>query len=458
LPRTNALNADLAIIGGGPGGCSAAIRGAQLGGKVVLIEASKLGGVCLNTGCIPSKVLLNSARLVGQIRQAEKFGIQVGEPIPNIEQIMARKQVIVKKIVEDLTNLLDRSGVTIISGRGRIVSPKHIEVDQAEGHLQINCAATIIATGSRPASLPVNGVELAVTTERLVNLEELPQRIIMLGGGPEGVEFSTALNELGVKVTVVEMMETLLPTEDHEVGRYLERILTELGVGVRVATTALSISKKNSVKTVSIQGPKGRELLKADLVVLATGRRPNTKNLGLESLSVASQDGWITVDERMATNVKGLYAVGDVAGGGLAHVASEQGAVAAENAMGRASTFDERVIPRCLYTRPEIAAVGLTEEEARNQGLDFKIGRLKMGENDRSSILGEESGFAKVLVDVVTKRILGVYLVGACASEIISEAALAMQLNATVDDVARTIHPYPTVSNALRMAARNATK
>ncbi len=425
---------------------------------MILIEAAQLGGVCLNTGCIPSKVLLNSARLIGQIRQAEKFGIQVGEPVPDIRQIMARKQIIVKKIIEDITNQLDKNGVTVISGRGRIISPKHIEVELAEDRLQINCAAAIIATGSRPTSLPVNGVELAVTTEHLVNLEKLPQRIVMLGGGPEGVEFSTALNELGVKVTVVEMMETLLPTEDHEVGHYLERILSERGVGIRVGTTALSISEKNDVKTVSIQGPKGRELLKADLVVLAAGRRPNTENLGLEDLSVASQDGWITVDEHMATNVTGLYAVGDVAGGGLAHVASEQGVIAAENAMGRVSTFDERIIPRCLYTWPEIAAVGLTEEEARNQGLDFKIGRLKMGENERSSILGEESGFAKVLVDASTKRILGAYLVGACASEIISEAALAMRLNATIDDIARIIHPYPTVSNALRMAAQNAAK
>ncbi|MCL4436910.1 MAG: dihydrolipoyl dehydrogenase [Thaumarchaeota archaeon] len=458
MPQTDALKADLAVIGGGPAGCSAAIRGAQLGGKVVIIEASKLGGVCLNTGCIPSKVLLNSARLVGQIRQAEKFGIQVGEPVPDIGQIMARKQIIVKKIVEDLTNVLDRNGVTVVSGRAKIISPKRIDVNQVEGHLKINCAATIVATGSRPASLPIDGVDMAVTTEHLVNLENLPQRIIMLGGGPEGVEFSTALNELGVKVTVVEMMETLLPTEDHEVGRYLERILTERGVGVRVGTTALSISEKNRVKTVSTQGPKGRELLKAELVVLAAGRRPNTENLGLETLSVASQNGWITVNEQMATNVKNLYAVGDVAGGGLAHVASEQGAVAAENALGGASTFDVRVIARCLYTRPEIAAVGLTEEEARAQGLDFKIGRMKMGENDRSTILGEESGFAKILVDAVSKRLLGVYLVGACASEIISEAALAMRLNATVDDIASTTHPYPTVSNALRAAARNLTK
>ncbi len=458
MPRTGTLKADLVVIGGGPGGCAAAVRGAQLGGRVILVEASKLGGVCVNVGCIPSKILLNSARLFDQIQRSDKFGIHINEPSPDMRRIMARKQVVVDKIVRGLAQLLDKNGVTVIHGRGRIISPRLVEVDSAEGHLRIDCNTIILATGSRPASLAVNGVDLAATTEHLVNLENLPKQVVILGGGPEGVEFSTALNDLGVKVTVVEMMNTLLPTEDHEVGQYLETLLNKRGIRVKLGTTVLSLSEKNSIKTVSIQSPKGREQLNADLVVLAAGRQPNTENLGLESMSVATQNGWIAVDERMATNVKGLYAVGDVAGGGLAHVASEQGAVAAENAMERESTYDYRVIPRCLYTRPEVAAIGLTEEEARSQGLDFKIGRLKTSENDRSSILGEEFGFAKVLVDATTKRILGAYLVGACASEIISEAALAMRLNATADDIARTIHPYPTVSNALRMAAQNAAK
>jgi dihydrolipoamide dehydrogenase len=459
LPRTDALKADLVVIGGGPGGCSAAVRGAQLGGQVILIEASKLGGTCVNTGCIPSKLLLNSTKLFGQMRQADRFGIQINEPAPDIKRIMARKKAVVNKIAKNLTNLLNINGVTTLSGRGRITSPNTVEVTDAEDrNLRIDCAAVIIATGSRPASLPVKGIALAVTTEYLVNLETLPQHVVILGGGPEGVEFSTILNELGVKVTVVEMMNRLLPTEDHEVSRYLETLLKEKGVEVKVGTTALSISETGNVKIVSTQSPTGQVQLNADLVVLAAGRRPNIENLGLESLGVATQNGWITVNKRMETNIKGLYAAGDAVGGGLAHVASEQGSVAAENAMGRESTYDKRIVPRCLYTQPEIAAVGLTEEEARNQGLNFKIGRMKMSENDRSSILGEESGFAKVLVDAATNRILGAYLVGACASEIISEASLAMNLNATADDVARTMHPYPTVSNALRIAAENAAK
>ncbi|MFQ6135456.1 MAG: dihydrolipoyl dehydrogenase family protein, partial [Nitrososphaerales archaeon] len=264
------------------------------------------------------------------------------------------------------------------------------------------------------------------------------------------------LREMGAEVTVVEVMDALLPLEDHDLGAHLEEVLRESGVEVMVKTAVLDISERGGVKTVSTRGGEGEERLEADMVVVAMGRSPNSENLGLEDLSIAVRDGWIVVDEHMATNVKGVYAVGDVVGGGLAHVASAQGLVAAENALGSKSIYDGRVVPRCIYTRPQVAAVGLTEKAAREEGLKLKIGRSYMSGNAKASVIGETTGFAKILAEASTGRVLGVHLMGEYASEVISEASLAMRLDATVGDIASTIHPYPTVSEVLREAALDA--
>jgi dihydrolipoamide dehydrogenase len=331
-----------------------------------------------------------------------------------------------------------------------------VEVEGQERRFKVESRAVILATGSRPAVPSIPGVEYVVTTAYLSEITEVPGRVVFIGGGPEGVEFGTVLRDMGAEVTVVEVLDTLMPLEDQDIGVFLAEILSASGVEVKVKTTVQSISESGEVKTVSIQGAAGEERLEADLVVVAMGRSLNSENLGLEDFSVAVEDGWIVVDDHMATNVKGVYAVGDVVGGGLVHVASAQGAVAAENALGSESIYDGRVVPRCIYTRPQVAAVGLTEKAARAEGFYLKIGRSDMKKNAKASVVDETKGFVKILADASNGRILGVHIIGENASEIISEASLAMRLDATVGDIASTIHLYPTVSDALREAARDA--
>ncbi len=450
------MKVDLAVIGGGPGGYTAAIKGAQLGGDVILVEEEKLGGVCVNVGCIPSKVLLNSTAILSQVRGADVFGVKVREASLDLNGLMARKKAVIDGLVEEIEALLKKHGVRLVSGRGRLTSPRTVEVEGQERRFKVESRAVIIAMGSRPTVPSIPGVEYAVTTAYLPEITEVPGRVVFIGGGPEGVEFGTVLRDMGAEVTVVEVLDTLLPLEDQDIGVLLEEILSASGVEVKVKTTVQSISESGGVKTVSIQGAAGEERLEADLVVVAMGRSPNSENLGLEDFSVAVEDGWIVVDEHMATNVKDVYAVGDVVGGGLAHVASAQGAVAAENALGSESIYDGRVVPRCIYTRPQVAAVGLTEKAARAQGHNLKIRRSDMNKNAKASVVGETKGFVKILADASNGRILGVHIIGENASEVISEASLAMRLDAKVGDIASTVHPYPTVSDALREAAQDA--
>ena len=451
---------DIVVIGGGPGGYVAAIRAAQLGGKVVVIEKDNLGGTCTNWGCIPTKALLRTAELISDIRRADEFGLTVPKPGYDLIKLTERMDRIVSRLVQGIEYLLKSNDVKLLKGVGMVTSPRTVTVTQDEESIRLDASKIIIATGSRAKTPPIPGTESpgVITSDKALHLEEVPASLVIIGGGPEGTEFGCIFSRLGSKVAIVELLPNLLPLEDREMGVRLNHILTKQGVRVLTKTAVKSISEGQGVKKVLVQSPSGELTLEGDKVLVAVGRSPNVENVGLEELGIKHTKSGIEVDDRMETNVKGVYAIGDVAGGGLAHVASEEGIVAAENAMGLDSKIDLRVVPRCIYTIPEVAAVGLTEDQAKEQGYDLSIGKFPFTASGRALTLDETEGTVKILADKSTKEILGVHIIGPRASDIIPEAALAMKLEATTEDLAKTIHPHPTLSEALREAALDCEK
>jgi len=446
---------DVGVIGGGPGGYVAAIRAAQLGGKVVVVERDSLGGTCTNWGCIPTKALLRAVELISDVRRAGEFGLTVAEPSYDLTKITERMDRVVERLVQGTRYLLKSNGVELLKGVGKIASAGTIAVVQNDQSISLNAAKIIVATGSRAKTLPIPGAESpgVITSDKALHLEKVPPSLVIIGGGPEGAEFACIFSRLGSEVAIVEMLPNLLPLEDREVGIRLNQILTKQGVRILTNTAVKSISEDQGTKKVLVQSPSGELTLEGNKVLMAVGRSPNIENIGLEELGIKNTKSGIEVDDRMETNVKGVYAIGDVAGGGLAHVAFEEGIVAAENAMGLDSKIDLRVVPRCIYTIPEVAAVGLTEDQAKEQGHELLIGKFPFTASGRALTLGETEGIVKVLADKSTKEILGVHIVGPRASDIIPEAVLAMRLEATTEDLARAIHPHPTLSEALKEAA-----
>jgi len=446
---------DVGVIGGGPGGYVAAIRAAQLGGKVVVIEKNSLGGTCTNWGCIPTKALLRAVELISDVKRAGEFGLTVAEPGYDLRKITERMDKVVERLVQGTRYLLKSNGVELLKGVGKIASTGTITVIQNDQSISLNAAKIIVATGSRAKTLPIPGAESpgVITSDKALHLEKVPSSLVIIGGGPEGTEFACIFSRLGSEVAIVEMLPNLLPLEDREVGIRLNQILAKQGVRILTNTVVKSILEDQGIKEVLVRSQSGELTLEGDKVLMAVGRLPNIENIGLEELGIEHTKNGIKVDDHMETNVKGVYAIGDVTGGGLAHVASEEGVIAAENAMGLNSKIDLRVVPRCIYTIPEVAAVGLTEDQAKDQGYDLLIGKFPFSASGRALTLGETEGTVKVLADKTTKEILGVHVIGPRASDIIPEAALAMRLEATTEDLARTIHPHPTLSEALKEAA-----
>jgi len=454
------LSYDVVVIGGGPGGYVAAIRASQLGGKVALVEAAQLGGTCTNWGCIPTKALLRSVECLVEARRAKEFGVILGSISFSLDAIVRRKDEIVSRVRDGIKYLLDSYGVTLIQGRGRLKTQTKVSVDRPDGSkLELEGRAIIVATGSKNRLLPIPGlneVDVMTNEHEALSPKKVPESLLIIGGGPEGVEFATIYSNLGSKVTLVEMMPTLLPLEDEEMGIRLSRALTSSGVTVYTNSVVKEVRRKNGYidACITIQGAESRVLV--EKVLLAAGHVPNLEDLGLEDVGVAYTNKGISVNERMETSVKGIYAVGDVVTVSLAHVAFEQGIVAAENAMGLNSTYDSRVVPRCIYTIPEVAAVGLTTQQAREQKIDFITGRFPFTASGRALTLGETEGVIKVLAEKGSKKIIGVHIIGPRASDLIAEAALAMKMGATIYDVAKTIHSHPTLSEALKEAALDA--
>lgn len=429
---------DVAIIGGGPGGYTAAIRTAQLGGEVVLVEKDELGGVCATRGCIPTKTLLKSALLLDRIKNAEQFGIQTTHSV-DFKSMVNRKDAVVKRVVKGTEYLMRKNGVEVTRGEGKIAGANEVEVDGRT----LKARSIIIATGSSPVVLPIPGGDSAMTSDEALRLNAIPESIAIIGGGAIGCEFACLYSMLGAEVTVVERMTQILPSFDAELAIRLERIFRGRGIGV-----------VTNAKVAGIKGGRvmvGDETIEAEAVLASVGRIANTADLGLEDAGIALDRSNIRVDARMETSVSGVYAVGDVIGGNLlAQVASAEGAVAAENAMGGHSVMDYRVVPICVFTDPEIAQVGITEQAAARNGV--KTGRFPFIANGMALATGEKEGFVKVFSST-RGNILGVQIIGPHATELIHEGALAIQLNATIDELSELIHAHPTFSEALKEAS-----
>jgi len=454
---------DIVIIGGGPGGYVAAIRAAQLGARVALVEKERIGGTCLNHGCIPSKTLVHSVETYLLAKQAARYGVDIGGRIDvNFPQMMARKDEVVDTLVTSVIELVKGHKIDIYGGLGTILQPGLVQVKMggSESSMQRLAARNIIiATGSVPARLPIPGLDLpgVLTSRDLLALEELPQSLAIVGGGVIGVEFASIFNALGTKVTVVEMLPHLLPPVDRKLARRFKRILSAQGVEVQLNSPVEEISRENGRLRVKFAGAKGEGAIVADKVLVAVGRWPYTEGVGLAELGIKMDGRRILVNEFMETSVPDVYAIGDVLGTYmLAHVASYEGEVAVENALGHQRAADYRAVPYCVFTIPELAGVGLGEREAKERGLDYQVVRFPFSASGRALAMGETEGQVKMVCEKGSGRVLGLHIMGPRASDLIAEGALAIQLEATAEDVAQTIHAHPTLPEAVMEAAKAA--
>lgn len=451
---------DVCVIGGGPGGYVAALRASQLGAQVALVEEGELGGVCLNVGCIPTKALMRSAEVYDTVRRVQEFGIVVeGQVALNWAAIQKRKERVVRLHTRGVESLLKKAGVSVWAGRGRLVSGRgasrfEVEVALQGGAERLQAAQVIVATGARPVYLPLPGFDLpgVLDSTGALALDSLPQRMLIVGGGVIGCEFAAILATLGVQVTVVEMLDRLLPMMDADVSDEIARRFKRSKIEMYLSSRANSISKAGDALAVSLTTFEGERELVVDKVLVSVGRRANVENLGLEEAGVKVERG-IPVDERMQTNVPGLYAVGDVtARWWLAHVAYKEGVVAAENACGHPARMDYGCVPSCVFTDPEVASVGLTEAQAREQGYDVMVGMFPFAANAKASIYGDRQGFVKVVSESRHGEILGLHIVGPHASDLILEGGLALSMEATLDEIDATIHAHPTLGETIAEA------
>jgi len=444
--------ADVAIVGAGPAGYVAAIRAAQLGAEVVLIEKDEVGGVCLNRGCIPTKALLESTKTLSTIRKAADFGISVEKVSLDFPLMMERTYAIVKRLVAGLNYLMKTNNIRTMKGTAKITGRNALEVVKENGSKEsVEAKAIIIATGSEPTRPSLSGM----ITDEALRLKAVPNSILITGLGVIGVELAFMFNALGSTTTLIGETAGILPTEDREISAQMHGMMEKRGVTILTKAKIAKIDETESGKKVAVVTEKEQRQIVTE-EVLFTERAPNIKNLGLETTGVRVDKGRIVVDNEMKTNVPDVYAAGDVTGGWLAHVAFAEGVVAAENAMGLRSTIDYNVIPRCTFTNPEVASVGLTEEQAKARGYSVRLGRFPFLANGRALTLREHEGFVKIIADDKSGEILGVHIIGPRATDLISEAALAMKLEATVEEIANTIHPHPTLAETLREAALDA--
>ncbi|MDH4360989.1 MAG: dihydrolipoyl dehydrogenase [Nitrospirota bacterium] len=448
----------IVIIGAGPGGYVAAIRAAQLGARVTVLEEQALGGVCLNWGCIPSKTLLGFIDLGERVRHAQPFGLNIDGPVSyDLARMVARKEDVVRGLVNGIGTLLKQWNIAHVPGRGELVNDRQVRVTHLDGSTStIDADAVILATGSSWPQLPQFPIEgpRVLTSKEALDLTEIPRRVLIVGGGVEGCEFACLFSGLGSEVSVVEMMPSVLPLEDEDVISTLTRELKKRKAQLFLNT---QITQWSAVDQ-GVQATLGSgEELVADTMLISVGRRLNSGRLGLDKVGVnLGAKGEILVNEQMETNVPGIFAIGDVTGKSmLAHVASAQGKVAASNAMGQPQSINYDVIPAGIFTLPEIGRVGLTEAQARERGLTVAVGRFRYAGLGKAQAVGEPFGQFKVIADEHTKKILGVHIIGAHAADLIHEAALAMHGGLTVADLADMIHAHPTFSEGLMEAAED---
>ena len=449
---------DVGIIGGGPGGYVAAIKAAQLGGSVCLIEKGEWGGTCLNRGCIPTKTLFAVANLATQVQEASDFGVHIsGEATIDYPQVLSHKTSVIEQLTGGIAQLLKANGVDTFNGTATLTDRNTILISKSDGTTeQLQAKNVIIATGSEPAEPPVFEIDenQVLTTTGILNLTELPESLLIVGGGVSGCEFASIFNALGCQVTVLELLPTILATEDVQVIRHIQLFMKRKGITIHTGANLTHVKKSDTDVTAVLES--GEEIT-AEKMLISIGRRYNTENIGLEEVGIRTEGGKIVVDTRMQTNVPNIYAVGDVASRYLlAHVASAEGKVAAQNCLGTHAEMDYQVIPWCVFTLPEIGHVGMTEKEATDEGYVVKIGRFPYAANGKALGLRETDGFVKTVSDADSGDILGVHIVGAQASNLIHEAAVAVRLGASAADIAHTVHAHPTLSEMVMESAEAA--
>lgn len=459
---------DLVILGGGTGGYVAAIRASQLGLKTAIVEKGLLGGTCLHKGCIPSKALLRSAEVYATAKKSEDFGVEIGEVQLNFPRVQERKNQIVDQLHRGVQHLMKQGKIDVYEGIGRILGPSifspmpgtiSVEMNNGQENEMLIPKNVIIATGSRPRSLP--GLEFdgekVLSSDEALSLTELPKSIIIVGGGVIGIEWASMLNDFGVEVTVIEYADRIVPTEDHEISKEAARILKKKGVKIVTSAKVLSESLQieNTQVSISAEVKGEQQSFKGEKLLVSVGRQANTENIGLQNTEIQVEKGFIQVNEYFQTKESHIYAIGDVIGGlQLAHVASHEGIVAVEHIAGeKPDPIDYSLISKCIYSNPEMASVGLTEQEAKEKGYQLKVGKFNFRAIGKALVYGEADGFVKIIADKDTDDILGVHMIGPHVTDMISEAGLARVLDATPWEVAHTIHPHPSLSEAIGEAA-----
>lgn len=443
------LNTTIAVLGGGPAGYAAAIRAAQLGAEVVLIEEKEIGGVCLNIGCIPTKALLKTAETGTVIKKSKEFGIESSISKIDWNVSVGRKNRVVKNLNTGVEQLLAFHGVNIVKGRGTVVNEKKLVVATSEEEVCVNCEKIILAAGAEPMLPPVKGIHLdgVMTSNEALSMEVLPDSMVIIGAGVIGLEFASMLAPLGVKITIIECKDRILPGEDEEIASELQKLMKRQGITFKLSARVTDIEQTENGLAVHYDIGDNAFAISCSKVLAAVGRKLNSDKFS--NLTLHIENGAVVTDERMETNVKGIYAAGDLTGNKLlAHLAFMEGKIAAENALGLESRIDYAAVPSCVYTNPEVAAVGMTEAEAKKAGISVKAGRFQFRNNGRALTLGEREGFVKVIANE-KNEIIGGQILGANASEMISELTLAIKLKAKAGDLADMIHPHPTLSEAI---------
>ncbi|KAB7708823.1 dihydrolipoyl dehydrogenase [Bacillus aerolatus] len=459
---------DLVILGGGTGGYVAAIRASQLGLKIAIVEKNKLGGTCLHKGCIPSKALLRSAEVFKIAKNSEEFGVTTGEVALNFGKVQQRKQTIVDTLYTGVKGLMKKGKIDVYEGLGRILGPSifspmpgtvSVEMNDGTDNPMLIPKNVIVATGSRPRSLPgldFDG-EVVLSSDDALELENVPESVIIIGGGVIGIEWASMLADFGAKVTVLEYAGRIVPTEDEEISKEMERLLKKRGVDIVTNAKVLAETMERNNGSVAVQAKvnEDQKTFSAEKLLVSVGRQANVEGIGIENTDIEIEEGFVKVNEFYQTKESHIYAIGDVIGGlQLAHVASHEGITAVNHLAGEeADPIDYTTVSKCIYSSPEAASVGLTEKEAREQGYDVKTGKFSFRAIGKALVYGESDGFVKMIADKKTDDLLGVHMIGPHVTDMISEAGLARVLDAAAWEVSHTIHPHPTLSEAIGEAA-----
>lgn len=444
----------VAVIGGGPGGYVAAIKAAMLGAEVTVIEKRKVGGTCLNVGCIPTKALLASSSLISSIKEAKDFGIHInGEVEANFDDIMNRKNKVVSQLISGIEFLFEKRGIKLVNGFGKLVDTNKIEVNKEDGSKElVEADKIILANGSQPVILPMfpyDGDKI-ITSDEALNLKDVPKSLLIVGGGVIGCEFGQFFRALGTEVTIVEMFDQLLPLEDKDVAKQLQRQFKKDKIKVM---TGVKIEKCEIVDNEVVATLSNGKEVKAEKALLSIGRKPYLDNSGIEDIGIQLERGKVIVNENLETNVKGIYAIGDIINTPfLAHVASKEGLVAAQNAVcGNSKTVNYAAVPRCVYTEPEVAGVGKTEKELQENGIEYNTGQFDFRALGKAQAIGHFQGFIKILADK-NDKIIGASIVGPHATDLLTELSLAVHLGLKVEEVGDVIHAHPTLSEGIMEA------